>query len=215
MRCCDESSVLCIRGHFVKDVRQPNLSFLLNYYRSLKIDQPVDAPPVRAAQSDHTITLPRLHIPHKRKLEDNSHSQTSKAIRLRREKGHTRCTEIQEFQRDDQPDIRRSYHTFMTIEQAGNAVIAHEQASPGRLVAIKRVRPENETSSCLLPLCKSERVVDIADTYVDGPEIVFVYEAMDISLRQLISVCPLHISKLAAIFKEVSSLAKTLYASNY
>jgi len=191
------------------------LTQLENFAPTTSQDSAVDAPPARAAQSDHTITLPRLHIPHKRKLEDNSHSQTSKAIRLRREKGHTRCTEIQEFQRDDQPDIRRSYHAFMTIDQAGNAVIAHEQASPGRLVAIKRVRPENETSSCLLPLCKSERVVDIADTYVDGPEIVFVYEAMDISLRQLISVCPLHISKLAAIFKEVSSLAKTLYASNY
>jgi hypothetical protein len=188
------------------------LTQLENFAPTTCQDSAVDVPPARVAQSDHTITLPRLHIPHKRKLEHKNNSQTSQAIRLRREQGHTRCTETQ---RDDQPGIRRLYHAFMTVEQAGKAVIAHEQASPGRLVAIKRVRPENETSSCLLPPCKSDHVVSIFESFIDGPEIVFVYEAMDISLRQLISVCPLHISKLAAIFKEVSSLPQMRYASKY
>jgi hypothetical protein len=191
------------------------LTQLENFAPTTSQDSAVDAPPARVAQSDHTITLSRLHIPHKRKVEDKSHSQSSKAIKLLREQGHTRYTEAQEPQRDGQLGIRRSYHAFMTIEQAGNAVIAQEQASPRRLVAIKRVRLENETSSCLIPLCKSDRVVSIIDNYVEGPEIVFIYEVMDMSLRQLISVCPLQISKLAAIFTEVGGLPQMLYASNY
>jgi hypothetical protein len=191
------------------------LTQLENFAPTTSQDNAVDALPARAAQSDHTTTLPHLHIPHKRKVEDKSHYPTSKAIRLRKEQGRTRGVEIQETQRNDELGINRSYHAFMTIEQAGNAVIAHEQAFPGRLVAMKRVRPENGTPSCLVQPYKSDRVVGMVDTYVDGPEIVFVYEAMDISLRQLISVCPLHIVKLAAIFKEVSGLVQMLYATNY
>jgi hypothetical protein len=191
------------------------LTQLENFAPTTSQDNAVDALSARAPQSDHTTTLPRLLIPHKRKVEDKSHYQTSKAIRLRKEQGHTRGVEIQKPQRNDEFGINRLYHAFMTIEQAGNAVIAHEQAFPGRLVAMKRIRPENETPSRLLQPYKSDHVVSMVDTYVDGPEVVFVYEAMDISLRQLISVCPLHISKIAAIIKEVSGLVQMLYATKY
>jgi len=71
----------------------------------------------------------------------------------------------------------------MIIEEAGNAVIAYERESSGRLVAIKRAKPENETSSYRLRLYKSDHVVSMVDTCVDDPEIVYVYKAMDISLR--------------------------------
>jgi hypothetical protein len=185
--------------------RQRPVTQLETFAPTTSQDHAVDTPLARVALSDHTTTLPRIRITEKRNIEDESHSQTSKAIRLGGDQSPTRSTGTRGIQRDDQPGVSRSYHAFMTIEQAGSTVIAYEHAFPGRLVAIKRVRPENETSSSHLRTYKSDQVVNMIDTYVDGPEVVFVYEAMDISLRQMISVCPLHVSKLAAIFKEVSS----------
>jgi hypothetical protein len=53
-------------------------------------------------------------------------------------------------------------------------------------------------------------VLSVLNTYVNGREIILIYEAMDITLRQMVSVCPVHVSKIAAIFKEVNNTTQTL-----
>jgi hypothetical protein len=187
------------------DSRPRPVTQLENFTPTTSQDDIINAAQVIAAPSNNTTTLLPVHFREKRKAEVGSHFQASKSSRLSRDQSLANCAVSGEIEDVDQPGTNRSYHAFMTIDQAGSTMIAYEQAFPDRLVAIKRVRPVNGKSVLHLRPYKSDQVVSILDTYVDGPDIVVVYEAMDISLRQMVSVCPVHIAKVAAIFKEVSS----------
>jgi len=56
-----------------------------------------------------------------------------------------------------------------------------------------------------VPLYSSNHLVDTSTYYLDGNEIVFNYEAMDVSLRQIASVSSLQAFQIAAVCKEVGT----------
>ena len=182
--------------------RQRPITQLENFAPTTSQDEVGDALQTRAPRPKDATALPRVRIPEKRKVDDEILSQASK---LPRNQSLPRSNAREEFTDAEQSGINRSYHAFMTVDQAGSVVIAHSHANPERLVAIKRIKPAKEMESFRLRPYKSDQVLSIFDAYVDGPEIVLIYEVMDITLRQMVSVCPVHTSKLSAIFKEVDN----------
>jgi hypothetical protein len=192
------------------DPRPRPITQLENFTPTTTQDDRVNAGQVIAAPSNNTTNLLPIHFREKRKAEVESHFQASKLGRLCKHQSHANGAVSGEVDDSDQPGINRSYRAFMKIDQAGSTIIAHEQAFPDRLVAVKRVKQRNGTSVLHLRQYNSDQVVSILDFYVEGPDIVVVYEAMDISLLQMVSVCPVHVTKVAAIFKEVSSPVRVL-----
>ncbi|MCJ1476735.1 hypothetical protein MMC13_005404 [Lambiella insularis] len=98
---------------------------------------------------------------------------------------------------------RKSYHTLMSLDQAGPSTIGYDDAFPPKLVAIKRTKKPNEAGNIRLPRCSSKQLITILDVYLDVDEIVFVYEIMEISLRQVINVSSLQTFQIAAICEQV------------
>jgi hypothetical protein len=64
----------------------------------------------------------------------------------------------------------------------------------------------NDTPALQIPIFSSNHLVQIIDTYLDGNEIIFIYEAMDVSLRQITGVSSLRAFHIAAVCKQVSPL---------
>ena len=100
--------------------------------------------------------------------------------------------------------FQKSHHTLMSLDQAGPSIIGYDDTIPPNLVAIKRVKRPNNITITRLPCYSSNQLVSILDAYLDNNEIVFVYEAMDISVRQMAGVSSLQAFQLAAICKQVS-----------
>lgn len=100
---------------------------------------------------------------------------------------------------------RRNYHEFMVLDQAGPARMAYEHDKEDELVAIKRIKHVNTSSTKLEIPFTSDSVVSIRDMYLDDEYLMVIYEPMDISLRQATSILqgPLKHFHIAAICKRV------------
>lgn len=72
----------------------------------------------------------------------------------------------------------------------------------GVLVAIKVVKASKD-SVLERPSYTSEHIVKIVDAYRDDSKIIFFYEAMEVSLRQITGVIRLEASEIAAVCKDV------------
>lgn len=91
-----------------------------------------------------------------------------------------------------------SYCEFMPLDQAGPAVIAHENSKNGAFVAIKRLRINRKPIS-KVPDFHCNNIVNIKDIFLEADdEIVIVYEQMDVSLRHIKAVTsgPYRLSRL-------------------
>lgn len=110
--------------------------------------------------------------------------------------------------KENQPLIRatpqRRYHELMTLDQAGPAVIGYDDTDRCSFVAIKR-RKRPEGSSIPQVQVKSNHLVSLKDMYIEGNDIVFIYEQMDVSLRHITGIArgSLKAFQIAAICKEV------------
>ena len=102
---------------------------------------------------------------------------------------------------------KASYQEFMPLDQAGSAVIAHDNTKGGDFVAVKRVKRVDPKPVYTVPDFKSDHLVNIKDMFLEGnDEIIVIYEQMDVSLRHIMAVSggPLQAFEIAAICKEVS-----------
>jgi hypothetical protein len=101
-----------------------------------------------------------------------------------------------------------SYHKFMTIDQAGPAAIGYDDAER-TLVAIKRLK-KTKVPLPRLPKFACDQLFGIRDMYVDGNDVIFVYEQMNVSLslRHITGILqgPLKAFQIVAICREVSIL---------
>ena len=110
--------------------------------------------------------------------------------------------------KENQPLIRatpqRRYHELMTLDQAGPAVIGYDDTDRCSFVAIKR-RKRPEGSFIPQVQVKSNHLVSLKDMYIEGNDIVFIYEQMDVSLRHITGIArgSLKAFQIAAICKEV------------
>ena len=100
------------------------------------------------------------------------------------------------------------YEEYMTLDQAGPAIIGSENTEEPTLVVIKRVKKTNESRFNEIAPFTSDHLVQIRAIYEDGSDAVIVYETMDVTLRQLTGILqgPLKAFQIAAICKEVSYL---------
>lgn len=99
------------------------------------------------------------------------------------------------------------YYPFMSLDQAGPAVIARDNADRS-FVAIKRVKKTGEKNKLRIPDFVSDHVVAIKDIFLEKEEVVIIYEQMDVSLKHIVAVTggPLQAFEVATICKEVSLL---------
>jgi serine/threonine protein kinase len=82
-------------------------------------------------------------------------------------------------------------------------IIAVDSNSPGRLVALKHhKRKEADKEKCLLKTSHTN-IVNLLDAFLDGDIFHFVYELMEVSLRELSSCVPLGETDISFICKEV------------
>lgn len=97
-----------------------------------------------------------------------------------------------------------AYHDFMTLDQAGPATIAYDNAHA--LFAIKNVRLDKASPSTNIQLFKNDCVVSLYDVYRDLDGYRLVYECMDVSLEQVLGTPRGQLAsfEIAAICKEVS-----------
>jgi serine/threonine protein kinase len=95
----------------------------------------------------------------------------------------------------------------MVLDQAGSAVIACDNTRERKLVAIKRFKGIDQSSTRKIPPFRSDHVVNIKETYFDNDDMVIVYEQMDISLRNVTSILqgPFKPFQIATICKGVST----------
>ncbi|EXJ56210.1 serine/threonine protein kinase [Cladophialophora psammophila CBS 110553] len=100
---------------------------------------------------------------------------------------------------------RTNYHEFMDLDQAGTATMACEYDRSANIVAIKRLRGIDASSTQLGRPFVSDTVVSIINMYFDGDLLTIIYEPMDISLRKVTSILksPLKHFHIAAICKEL------------
>lgn len=76
----------------------------------------------------------------------------------------------------------------MALDQAGPAVIARDNKKGGAFVAIKRTKRTDSQPVYRVPEFKSDHLVHLKDMFLEGEEIVIVYEQMDVSLRHIMAV---------------------------
>ena len=106
-----------------------------------------------------------------------------------------------------QSKTQRSYHEFMALDQAGPAVIAHENVKDEVFVAIKRVKRVDPKPVYQIPDSRSDQLVNIKEMFLEDNKIVIVYEQMDVSLRHIMAVNggSLQAFEITAICREVST----------
>ncbi len=108
-----------------------------------------------------------------------------------------------------QNETQRSYHWFMTLNQAEPAVIARKNMKDEVFVAIKRMKRVDLKPVYHIPDLRSDQLVNIKEMFLKGDQIVIVYEQMDVSLRHIMAVNEgsLQGFEIAAICKEISTCA--------
>ena len=90
----------------------------------------------------------------------------------------------------------------MTLDQGGHAVIGSDTNKESSLVAIKRIKKLNKNLINRIRPFSSDHLVQIRNMYEDDEDVVIVYEAMDVTLRQL-----------TGILRSVRRLAKLFYVT--
>ena len=102
--------------------------------------------------------------------------------------------------------LQGHYDEFMTLDQAGHAIIGSDNNKESSLVAIKRIAKVDKSPMNPIAPFTSDHLVQIKNIYEDGDDIVIIYETMDVTLRQIIGILqgPLKAFQIAAICKEVS-----------
>jgi hypothetical protein len=98
-----------------------------------------------------------------------------------------------------------TYHEFMVLDQAGSANIGCDNTKDHDLVAIKRLKGIDKSSTNRMRPFTSDHVVNIRDVYFDNDDLVVIYEKMDKSLRDIAGILqgPFKPFQIAAICKEV------------
>lgn len=103
----------------------------------------------------------------------------------------------------------RLYHEYMSWEQAGDAMIAYDDAH--NLYAIKTIKGNQIAKGTKVQtFTNKETVVGMVDLYRDDEEIHMVYELMDVCLGHLLATprgC-LKVLEIAAICKEVGRIQR-------
>ena len=100
---------------------------------------------------------------------------------------------------------RIAYHEFMTLDQAGPAIIGSTNTKDCALVAIKCSKVKCKGPLLGIIGLPSSHIVNLLDMFRKDEEIYMVYEQMDVSLR-LINYIPhgaWNAYEIAAICKEV------------
>ena len=149
----------------------------------------------------------------RRDLESRHHGFWSKPTSANASKSDMMKEKRHNFTQLVHSKSRTSYHEFMPLDQAGPAVIAHDNMNNRVFVAIKRMKRANPEPLYRVPDFKSDHLVNIRDMFLEGDhEIVIVYEQMDVSLRHVMAVTggPLQAFEIAAICREVSTCAQWL-----
>ena len=122
-------------------------------------------------------------------------------------KVHAFSAENHNFTQVVRDESRTSYHTFMPLDQAGPAMIARENMGDRVFVAIKRVKRDDRRPVHRVADFTSDHLVNIRDMFLEGDDIVIVYDQMDVSLKHIMAVTggPLQAFEIAAICKEASN----------
>ena len=99
-----------------------------------------------------------------------------------------------------------TYHEFMVLDQSGPANMGCDNTRDHNLVAIKRLKGIDKSSTRRMRSFTSDHVVSIRDIYFDNDDLVIVYEKMYKSLRDITGILqgPLKPFQIAALCKEVS-----------
>ncbi len=98
---------------------------------------------------------------------------------------------------------QRSYHEFMSFDQAGPAAIAYD--SLYNLYAIKKLKHDPDKHESKARLFKHSALVGILDLFWEGDELHVIYEYMDVSLRHILATPRGHLTskEIAVVCKQV------------
>lgn len=112
--------------------------------------------------------------------------------------------------REEPVESQTLYHDFMSLDQAGPAIMAFDGTS--ELFAIKkykRVGSDQVKNVIPIPYSESVSVVSIIEAFQTITEVHIVYERMDVSLRHILATPrgQLVAHEIGAICKEVSPVA--------
>lgn len=96
------------------------------------------------------------------------------------------------------------YQKFKDSGIPGKTCLAILNSSPGRIVAIKEYRSGGIDRTRYLIRTSNKNIVNLIDIFSEAKIFYFVYELMEVSLRQLHSGITLKDTEIAFICKEVS-----------
>ena len=162
---------------------------------------------VREQRSRFPLKLPeQARTRQVRDVESKKNTPTPKSALSNQEKSNAVTAETHNLTQVVRNGSKTSYHEFMPLDQAGPAVIARENREDGPFVAIKRTKNGDRNLVHKIPNFTSDCLVNIKDMFLEGDEIVTIYEQMDVSLRHIMAVAggPLQFFEIGAICKEVS-----------
>ena len=105
---------------------------------------------------------------------------------------------------------QRSYHEFMSFDQAGPATIAYDDLH--NLYAIKKHKCDPDRGRRKAQLFEHSSLVGIQDMFWRSDEIHVVYECMDVSLQHVLATPRGHLasSEIAVICKQVRSFTASV-----
>ena len=144
----------------------------------------------------------------KRDLELEHHVSGSKSVSPSPSKPQAVTAENHNFTQVVRNKCRTSYHASMPLDQAGPAVIAHDNMEDRTFMAVKRVKRAIRDPACRVADFTSDHLVNIKDIFwEDDDDIVIVYEQRDVSLKHIMAVTgsPLQGFEIAAICRQVSN----------
>ena len=149
----------------------------------------------------------------KRDLESKYHVSESKSTSLSSSKPHAVTAKNHNFTQIMRSKSRTSYHTFMSLDQAGSTVIARDNMKDRAFVTIKRMKRVDRDSVYKVSNFTSDHLVNIKDMFLKGDDkIVIVYEQMNVSLRHIVAVIEdsLQVFEIATICKKISDCIEVI-----
>jgi hypothetical protein len=143
-------------------------------------------------------------VPEKRRSRDESGHYLSDSAHKDDEVATFKRTRI-EHRSGASP--RPTYHEFMVLDQAGSANMGCDNTRERDLVAIKRLKGIDKSSTHKMRPFTSDHVVNIRDMYFENDDLVIIYEQMHKSLRDITGILqgPFEPFQIATICKEVST----------
>jgi len=128
----------------------------------------------------------------------------------------TRSSEpsLKKAKREKPVESQTLYHEFMSLDQAGFAIMAFDSTS--ELFAIKkykRIASDQVKNILSTQFSGSVNVVAVIEAFQTTTEIHIVYERMDVSLRHILATPrgQLVSHEIGAVCREVSPVALTLF----